>query len=61
MAVRHCDLVKLSGPRSQVSISTGGGDALPIEVTITGKFPPGAGKYFVDSGLERQGETPRIS
>ena len=58
MAVRDRDLVKLSGPRSQVSISTGVGDALPIEVTLTGKFPPGAGKFFVDHALERQSKHP---
>lgn len=60
MAVRDCDLVKLSGPRSQLSISTGDGDSLPIEVTLIGKFPPGAGKFFVDQAFERQAKHPEF-
>jgi hypothetical protein len=58
MAVRDRDLVKLSGPRSHVNICTGEGNALPIEITITGKFPQGAGKFFVDHALEKQTSHP---
>jgi hypothetical protein len=53
MVVTDCSLVKLSGPRSAVSIATGP-DSLPIEITVTGKLPPGAGKFLVANALAQQ-------
>lgn len=38
MVATDRELLKLSGPKSHVSIYTGP-DTLPIEVTVTGKLP----------------------
>lgn len=54
-----CDRVKLSGPRSRVSISTGS-DTLPIEVIVTAKVPPGAGHYVVEGALKEQEKHPEF-
>ncbi len=51
--------VKLSGPRSHVCIDTHP-SPLPIEVTVTGKLPPGAGSYFVENALEEQRKNPEF-
>ncbi|HEY9757357.1 MAG TPA: hypothetical protein V6C97_19465 [Oculatellaceae cyanobacterium] len=42
-----------SGTRSTVSIPTES-DALPIEVTVVAKLPPGTGRTLVGSGLNQQ-------
>src|SRR5271168_3488830 len=57
MVVSTRDLVKLSGPRSCVSIPTGP-ETLPIEVTVTGKLPSGAGALLVASALAQQEKNP---
>lgn len=53
MVTTDHELVKLTGPRSQLSIYTGS-DTLPIEVTVTGKLPTGAGSFLVDNALQNQ-------
>lgn len=53
MVTTDHELVKLTGPRSQLSIYTGS-DTLPIEVTVTGKLPTGAGRFLVDNALQNQ-------
>lgn len=53
MVATENSLVKLSGPRSKVSISTGE-NLLPIEVTVTGKLPIGAGRSLVENALQQQ-------
>jgi len=57
MLAANCERVKISGPCSHVQIDTSP-SPLPIEVTITGKLPPGAGSYFVASALEQQAKSP---
>lgn len=51
--------VKVSGPRSHVSIDTSP-SPLPIEITVTGKLPPGAGAYFVENALRQQEKHPEF-
>ncbi|MBI2810127.1 MAG: hypothetical protein HYX67_04775 [Candidatus Melainabacteria bacterium] len=53
MVTKDQELVKLTGPRSHLSIYTGP-DTLPIEITVTGKLPPGAGGFLVDNALQNQ-------
>ena len=53
MVATDYSLVKLSGPQSTVSISTGQ-DTLPIEITVTAKLPPGAGSFAVENALQHQ-------
>lgn len=53
MTVQQKDLAILEQSMSHVSIFAGE-NTVPIEVTITGKLPPGAGKYFVDHALNQQ-------
>ncbi|MBS1993208.1 MAG: hypothetical protein JSS83_21985 [Cyanobacteria bacterium SZAS LIN-3] len=52
-----CQRIKLSGPRSSVRIDTSP-SPLPIEVIVTAKLPPGAGKWFVDNALAQQEKHP---
>lgn len=51
--------VKVSGPRSHVSIDTSP-SPLPIEITVTGKLPPGAGAFFVENALKNQAKHPNF-
>lgn len=53
MTVTQKDKAILERSLSHVSIFAGS-DTVPIEVTITGKLPPGAGQYFVDNALNQQ-------
>src|SRR4051794_40914186 len=53
MVIKDKELVKLTGPRSHLSIYTGP-DTLPIEITVTGKLPEGAGAFLVDNALQNQ-------
>jgi hypothetical protein len=57
MVATNRELVKLSGPRSHVSIYTGP-DTLPIEITVTGKLPIGAGSFLVENALQNQAKHP---
>jgi hypothetical protein len=57
MAVTSRDLFKRSELRSFVSIFTGP-DSLPIEVTVTGKLPAGAGSFLVENSLQQQAQHP---
>ena len=59
MLATECSKVKLSGPRSHVSISTGA-DSLPIEVTVTAKLPKGTGRFVVQNALEQQTRHPEF-
>lgn len=49
--------VRLSPCGSQLRIDTSP-SPLPIEVTITGKLPEGAGRFFVDNALKNQAKHP---
>ncbi len=59
MVATDQELVKLTGPRSHLSIRTGA-DTLPIEITVTGKLPVGAGSFFVDNALQNQAKHPEF-
>jgi hypothetical protein len=45
--------------KNHVSIPAGH-DRLPIEVTVVGKFPSGAGKAFLDSAFKQQAKHPEF-
>jgi len=61
MVTTDREFVKLAGPRSrsQVSIFTGS-NTLPIEITVTGKLPPGAGSFLVENALQAQKKHPEF-
>ncbi len=59
MLATECAKVKLSGPRSHVTIHTGP-DSLPIEITVTAKLPRGTGRYVVQNALEQQSNHPEF-
>lgn len=49
--------VKVASGGSHVRIDTSP-SPLPIEVTVTGKLPPGAGTFFVQNAMEHQTKSP---
>jgi hypothetical protein len=49
--------VKVAAGGSHVRIDTSP-SPLPIEVTVTGKLPPGAGTFFVQNAMEHQTKSP---
>jgi hypothetical protein len=59
MVVSSRELASHSGLRSFVSIPTGP-ESLPIEVTVTGKLPSGAGAFLVANGLTQQQKHPEF-
>jgi len=59
MVPTDSEILKLNAARSHVSIFTGSHN-VPIEVTVTGKLPPGAGSFLVAHSLRAQAKHPEF-